>query len=91
MVPLPATSTVAATRLIWLTFRAAVIVLAAFAIAGIAFVWLGPPALAREYHVKNEVARFAPTVGHGLLQFGGETFLLVLVAYSGRRWLRIRL
>jgi hypothetical protein len=71
--------------------RAAVIALAGFAIAGAVFLWLGPPAPAREYHVKNEVARFLPTVGHGLLQLGGETFLVVLVAYSGRRWLRIRL
>ena len=67
------------------------IVLSASAIAGTALLWLGPPALAREYHVKNEVARFVPTVRHGLLQFGGETFLLVVAAYSGRRWLRIRL
>ena len=90
MAPVRASKTVA-TRLVRLVFRAAVIVLAGFAIAGAAFMWLGPPALAREYQVKNEVARFAPTVGHGLLQLGGETFLLVLVAYSGRRWLRIRL
>jgi hypothetical protein len=71
--------------------RASVIALAAGAIAGIAFLVLGAPSLAREYHVRNEFARFVPTVGHGLIQFGGETFLLVLVAYAGRRWLRIRL
>ena len=91
MSPVQTTSAVLATRPIRLAFGAAVIVLAALAVAGAAFLWLGPPALAREYHVKNEVARFAPTVGHGLLQLGGETFLLVLVAFAGRRWLRIRL
>jgi hypothetical protein len=87
----PASETIAATRLMRFVFRAAVIVLSASAIAGAAFLWLGRPALAREYHVRNEVARFAPTVGHGLLQFGGETFLLILIAYIGRRWLRVRL
>lgn len=86
-----ATSTLTPARLVRLIFRAAVILLAAFATAGTAFLWLGRPALTREYHVRNEVARFAPTAGHGLLQLGGETFLLVLVVYSGRRWLRIRL
>ena len=74
-----------------LAARAAWVTLAGFAIAGAVLLWLGPPALAREYHVKNEIARFTPTVGHGLLQFVGETFLLILVAYAGRRWLRIRL
>jgi hypothetical protein len=71
--------------------RAAAIALAAAAIAAAAFLWLGRPVLAREYHVRNEVARFAPTVGHGLIQLAGETLLLALVAYAGRRWLRVRL
>ena len=71
--------------------RVACIILSASAIAGAVCLWLGPPAMAREYRVKSEIARFAPTVGHGLLQLGGETFLLILVAYAGRRWLRIRL
>jgi len=47
--------------------------------------------MARRYHVKNEIGRFSPTVGHGLLQIGGETFLLIVIAYAGRRWLRVRL
>jgi len=71
--------------------RVAWIVLSTFVIAGAVFLWLGPPATAREYHVKSEIERFVPTVGHGLLQLGGETFLLILVAYAARRWLRIRL
>jgi hypothetical protein len=91
MAPVPAASTFAAARPAQLIVRGAVIVLGAGAIAGTAFVWLGPPALTREYQVKNEAARFAPTIGHGLLQFGGEAFLLVVIAYCGRRWLRIRL
>jgi hypothetical protein len=77
--------------LVQLISRVALIVLSAAAIAGTAFLWLGPPTLAREYPQRNEVSRFVPTVGHGILQLGGESVLLVLVAYSGRRWLRIRL
>jgi len=71
-------------RIAWITLSASVI-------TGAAFLWLGPPAAAREYHVKSEIGRFVPTAGHGLLQFGGETLLLVVVAYAARRWLRIRL
>jgi hypothetical protein len=71
-------------RVAWILFSASVI-------AGALFLWLGPPATAREYHVKSEIERFVPTVGHGLIQLGGETFLLILVAYAARRWLRIRL
>jgi hypothetical protein len=80
-----------ATRPMRSLVRAAAVLLAASAIAGAPFLWLGRPAPAREYHVRNEAARFTPTVGHGLLQLGGETLLLVLVAYGGRRWLRVRL
>jgi len=71
--------------------RVALIILSTSVIAGAVFLWLGPPAAAREYHVKSEIGRFVPTVGHGLIQFGGETLLLIVVAYSARRWLRIRL
>ena len=53
--------------------------------------WLGPPTATREYRVRSEIARFVPTAGHGLVQLGGETFLLILVAYIARRWLRVRL
>ena len=88
---MPATKAIAATLALRFVFRSAVIVMCASAIAGAAFLCLGPPVIVREYHVKNEIARFAPSVGHGFLQFGAETLLLVLVAYFGRRWLRIRL
>jgi hypothetical protein len=48
----------------------------------------GPPSRIREYH-QNEIARFAPSVGHGVGQLLGETVLLMLVAYIGRKWLRL--
>lgn len=70
--------------------RTALVLLVAAAVAGIAFLRLGPPTLAREYR-QNEIARFAPTLGHGIGQLVGETFLMVLVAYAGRRWLGVRL
>lgn len=73
----------------WL-LRATIVGLAAASVAAAALLTLGPPSLARAYQ-QNEIARFAPTVGHGIGQFLGETFLLALVAYVGRRWLRIRL
>lgn len=82
----------AAARLtIRLIARTASIVLAAAAIAGAALLWLGPPSLARQYRVPNELVRFAPTVGHGALQLFGETLFLLVVTWIGRRWLRIRL
>lgn len=71
-------------------FHAALIVSMAAAVAGAALLWLGPPTRAREYR-QNEIARFAPTPGHGIGQLVGESGLLILVAYAGRRWLRVRL
>ncbi|MFN8575088.1 MAG: hypothetical protein U0132_23750 [Gemmatimonadaceae bacterium] len=67
------------------------ILLVALAIVVTVLLWLGPPTLAREYVVKSEVARFAPTIGHGLIQLGGESFLLAVVIYASRRWFRVRL
>lgn len=55
-----------------------------------AFTILGPPSASRIYF-QNEIARFSPTVGHGLGQFMGETFLTAVVVYIGHKWLRIRL
>ena len=70
--------------------RATLVGLAAGVVAGLVFLALGPPTRAR-IHDTNEIARFSPTLGHGLLQFCGETFLLAVVAYLARRWLRVRL
>jgi hypothetical protein len=40
---------------------------------------------------QNEIARFAPTLAHGLLQLLGETGLVVAAAWSARRVLNVRL
>lgn len=54
------------------------------------YLLLGPPSPERLY-AQDEIARFVPTVGHGIGQFAGETFLVAMVAYVGNRWLKVRL
>jgi len=59
----------------------------------VSLVWysvIGKPSIARLYN-HDEIARFHPSVGHGLVQFLGEAFLLAIVAFIARKWLRIRL
>jgi len=70
--------------------RAIVIILAAGAVAGVVYLLVGAPEAAREYR-QDEVARFAPTLAHGLGQLAGEAFLLALVVYASRRWCKVRL
>jgi hypothetical protein len=70
--------------------RAFAIVLAGLVVALLALLWLGPPTSERLYG-RNELARFAPTWGHGLGQLVGETLITILVVYAARRWLRVRL
>jgi len=59
----------------------------------VSLVWysvIGKPSIARLYN-HDEIARFHPSVGHGLVQFLGEAFLIAIVAFIARKWLRIRL
>jgi hypothetical protein len=51
---------------------------------------LGWPTQARVY-LGDEIVRFSPSMGHGMVQLLGESFLVAVIAYVGRRWLRIRL
>jgi len=51
---------------------------------------MGPARLNRLYR-QDEVARFRPGIGHGLGQLAGETGLVLLFAWVGRRWMRVRL
>lgn len=51
---------------------------------------IGKPSLARLYS-QNEIERFNPTLGHGIGQLSGEAFLVFLVAFIARKWLRVRL
>lgn len=66
------------------------VLMASAIIAAALLVILGKPTQARLYS-GDEVSRFSPTIRHGVVQFLGETGLVVLVAYVGRRWLRVRL
>lgn len=70
--------------------RSGLLLIAAFLIAGALIAMLGRPSAAR-LHRADEIARFRPTLGHGLVQLIGEGLLLVVIVYIGRRWLRMRL
>lgn len=70
--------------------RTATIIIAVGIIAYAIYILLGPPTLNRIYE-QDEIARFTPTAGHGIGQFTGEAFLIALVAYVARRWLRVGL
>jgi hypothetical protein len=76
---------------LWRTIaRTALLLFASGAIAAAALGFVGLPS-PRHMVRQNEIARFAPDLRRGVVQLGGETMLLVLVAFVGRRWLRIRL
>jgi hypothetical protein len=68
----------------------ALVLLASAIIAGVPLAVLGRPTEAR-LHPGNEVLRFSPSLPRGMAQFLGESCLVAIVAYLGRRWLRVRL
>jgi hypothetical protein len=70
-------------RIIILLFATGIV---AFILYGI----LGKPSLARLYN-QNEMERFRPTFGHGIIQFLGEASLIALYVFVARKWLRMRL
>lgn len=70
--------------------RVSIVIMVTLSEAVVIYLLLGPPTPERLY-AQDEIARFAPTVGHGIGQFAGETFLVALVAYVGNRWLKVRL
>jgi hypothetical protein len=59
-------------------------------VSGAVYLVIGRPSPMRLVR-QNEIARFAPTVLHGLVQFLGETGLVVLAAVIARRVLKISL
>ena len=77
-------------RFITTLLRISILFLAAAIIALALYGIVGKPSLARLYS-ENEIARFHPSIGHGIGQFLGEAFLLVVVAFVARKWLRVRL
>jgi hypothetical protein len=59
-------------------------------VSGAMYVATGAPSPKRRVR-QDEIARFAPTLGHGLFQLFGETSLVVLAAWIARRGLKVRL
>jgi len=70
--------------------RIGILILATGLISIVLYNIIGKPSLTRLYN-QNEIARFYPSLGHGIVQFLGEAFLLAIVAFIARKWLRIRL
>lgn len=70
--------------------RTCIIIIAAGIVSFVLYGIFGQPSLKRLY-VQDEIARFKPTPGHGIIQFLGETFLIALCAFIARKWLRIKL
>ena len=73
-----------------LFLRILIIVLAACPVFIVLYSIIGKPSPDRIYS-QNEIGRFTPSLSHGLLQMLGEIFLIALVAFIARKWLRIRL
>lgn len=74
----------------WVSSRVLVILAAVAAIVGTAVAYLGVPSDSRRYAL-TEIARFAGSGWHGWVQLAGETLLLILAVYLGRKGLRLRL
>lgn len=70
--------------------RIVILVLATSFVSLVLYKIIGEPSITRLYS-HNEVARFNPSLGHGIVQLLGEAFLLVIVAFIARKWLRIKL
>ena len=70
--------------------RIAILVLASGIVALVWYSIIGEPSLAR-LDSQNEIARFNPSLVHGMTQLLGEVFLLAIVAFIARKWLRVRL
>ena len=71
-------------------FRICILTLAAAIVAIVLYSILGQSSPKRLY-TQDEIARFKPTLGHGVGQFLGETFLIAIYAFVARKWLRIKL
>ena len=70
--------------------RVAILFLAMSVVALLLFSIIGKPSLERLLN-QDEIARFAPTFRHGIIQFFGEAALIAVYAFVAWRWLRIRL
>ena len=84
------TKRVFSVKLISILVRIGILILVTGLISLVLYCIIGEPSLTRLYS-QNEIARFNPSLSHGLVQLFGEAFLLAIVAFIARKWLRIRL
>ena len=70
--------------------RVAILILASGVVALMWYSIIGEPNLARLYS-QNEIARFIPSVDHGLIQLFGEALFIAFIAFMARKWLKVRL
>jgi len=83
-------SGIVASNVTAIAVRIGILFLATGLVSFALYLIVGQPSLSR-LHNQNEIARFRPSLDHGIVQFLGETLLLVIVAFIARKWLRIRL
>ena len=79
-----------AVKFMSILMRIGILLIATSLVSVVIYSIIGEPSLARLYN-HNEMARFKPGLGHGLIQFTGEALLIFIVAFIARKWLRIRL
>jgi len=77
-------------RFIPLLLRIGILILATGLVSFVLYKIVGKPSMTRLYN-HNEIARFNPSLVHGIVQLLGEIILLAIVAFVARKWLRIRL
>ncbi|MES2328034.1 MAG: DUF4405 domain-containing protein [Bacteroidota bacterium] len=77
-------------RFMLILWRTGILLSATSLVAFILYKIIGEPSITRLYR-QNEIARFNPDLGHGIIQLLGETLLLAIVAFIAIKWLRIRL
>jgi hypothetical protein len=70
--------------------RIVILVSAASFVSLLLYSIIGQPSPARLYN-QDEIARFNPSFGHGIVQLSGESFLIAIVIFIARKWLRVRL
>ena len=71
-------------------YRTCILCMLASIVAILSLLILGKPSVERLY-TGDEIARFRPTVFHGVLQFSGENFLVVITCFIARKWFKVRL
>ena len=77
-------------KIMTIVLRTFILIVATGIVASVLYGILGQPSFKRSFS-QDEVGRFKPSLGHGIVQILGETFLIALYAFVARKWLRIKL